>query len=125
MPREKKKKTLKLTGTKRSKTEDKIKAEIKTETEEDGGTSTVTSFTKNLLEGQSDSRLGFKSAISHREKVKLIKQEYMMKKKERKEAERQARQKRLELIADTKKKLKEERLERIAQNRQKKQLRVR
>ena len=136
-PRLLKKKTLRIGGTCHRRSlanDDQIKTEIKSECSEDGtGTGTGTtgedfkqtnvhiggiSFTKNLLDrDNTGNKMGYQSAAMHREKVKKIKEEYMMKKKERKCQEKMAREKRKQLIFETKVKLKAERAHRIERNR--------
>lgn len=71
----------------------------------------------SLLDTQGRGKLSIGSAALHREKVKKIKQEYMQKKREKKEAEKIARDQRKQLIMDTKAKLREERADRVERNR--------
>ena len=79
------------------------------------------SLTRSILGGDlnttSSSKVSILSVALHRERVKRIKEEYMEKKRERKDAERLVREKRKQLICDTKAKLKVERAERIERNR--------
>ena len=101
VPREKKCKTLRVGNLKKEvKTEDCSDRDTESNTNETGGLS----FTK-LLNGDT-SKVGIQNAAIHREKVKKIKEEYRRKKQEAREAERLAREKRKQLIRDTKAKIK-------------------
>ena len=86
--------------------DDQIKKEVKSECSEadNDDISGGTSLTMALM-GNDGGKLGFQAAALHREKVKKIKEEYMVKKRERKEAEKLAREKRKQLIVETKEKI--------------------